>query len=260
MSTYAVILPAAGRSSRFCDKRYKKHLAPLAGQSVWLHAANQLLAREDVRQFILVVSREDRENFVGKLKAHGLAQDIELCLGGEERVDSIRNALQQVRTDIDLVAIHDAARPCLASAWIDRVFSAAAKHDAAILAVPVASTLKRGQAFKRGQALKRRQADTNHPNDSGLPDKHRIVETINRSHLWAAQTPQVFQRELLLEAYAALQPGDPLPTDDAQLVERIGKPVLMVEGSPLNLKITTQDDLKLAELILGLRVESGLVE
>ncbi len=244
MSTYAVILAAAGRSSRFCDKRYKKHLAPLAGQSVWLHAANQLLAREDVRQFILVVSREDRENFAGKLKAHGLAQDIELCLGGEERVDSIRNALEQVRTDIDLVAIHDAARPCLASACIDRVFSAAAKHDAAILAVPVTSTLKRGQA------------DTNHPNDSGLPEKHLIVETINRSYLWAAQTPQVFQRELLMEAYAALQPGDPLPTDDAQLVERIGKPVLLVEGSPLNLKITTQDDLKLAELILELRVES----
>jgi 2-C-methyl-D-erythritol 4-phosphate cytidylyltransferase len=250
MPTYAVILAAAGRSSRFCDKHYKKHLAPLAGQSVWLHAANQLLAREDVKQFILVVSHEDQKEFAGKLKAHGLTQDIELCLGGEERVDSIRNALRQVRTDIDLVAIHDAARPCLASAWINRVFSAAAKRDAAILAVPVASTLK------RGQALKREQADTNHPNDSGPTDKHQIVETINRSHLWAAQTPQVFQRELLLKAYAALQPGDPLPTDDAQLVERIGKPVLLVEGSPLNLKITTQDDLKLAELILGLRVEN----
>lgn len=244
MPNFAVILPAAGRSSRFCDKHYKKHLAPLAGKSVWLHAANQLLAREEVKQFILVVSHEDQNEFASKLKTHGLTQDIEICLGGEERVDSIRNALRQVRTDIDLVAIHDAARPCLAPAWINRVFSAAVKCDAAILAVPVASTLKRGHA------------GTNHLSNNSFPDKHRIVETINRSHLWAAQTPQVFQRELLLEAYAALLPGDPVPTDDAQLVERIGKPVLLVEGSPLNLKITTQDDLKLAELILRLRVES----
>jgi len=243
MPTYAVILPAAGRSSRFCDKHDKKHLAALAGQAVWLHAAKQLLARRDVKQFIVVVSREDREEFDRNFKAHGVLQDVEVCLGGEERFDSIRNALRQVRTDIDLVAIHDAARPCLAAVWIDRVFSVAAKHQAAILAVPVASTLKRVQANRPHWTDRESSAD------------RRMIETVDRTHLWTAQTPQVFQRELLLEAYAALPLGAPLPTDDAELVERIGKPVTLVEGSPLNLKITTRDDLKLAELILQILPE-----
>ena len=232
MPSYAVILPAAGRSRRFRDKHYKKPFVPLAGQAVWLHAAERLLAREDVKQFLVVVAQEDREEFDRKFGANVVFLDIEVCQGGARRVDSIHNALQKVRTDIDLVAIHDAARPCLAPEWIDRLFTAAARHHAAILAVPVASTLKR----------------------VGVGSPHstdrKIVETVDRSNLWAAQTPQVFRRELLLEAYAALPPGETAPTDDAQLVERLGKPVMVVEGSPLNLKITTREDLKLAEQIL----------
>ena len=232
MPNYAVILPAAGRSSRFRDKHYKKPFAPLAGQAVWLHAAQRLLARDDVKQLLVVVAPEDREEFDRKFEANVVLLDIEICQGGAERVDSIRNALGQIRTDIDLVAIHDAARPCLASKWIDRVFTAAAKHHAAILAIPVAATLKRVAG------------------DPSHPTGNQVVETVARNNLWAAQTPQVFQRELLLEAYAALPPGETPPTDDAQLVERLGKPVMVVEGSPLNLKITTRDDLKLAEQIL----------
>jgi 2-C-methyl-D-erythritol 4-phosphate cytidylyltransferase len=232
MPNYAVILPAAGRSSRFRDKHYKKPFAPLAGQAVWLHAAQPLLARDDVKQLLVVVAREDREEFDRKFGANVIMLDIEICQGGAERIDSIRNALGQIRTDIDLIAIHDAARPCLASNWIDRVFTAAAKHQAAILAIPVAATLKRVAG------------------DPSHPIGNQVVETVARNNLWAAQTPQVFQRELLLEAYAALPPGETPPTDDAQLVERLGKPVMVVEGSPLNLKITTRDDLKLAEQIL----------
>jgi 2-C-methyl-D-erythritol 4-phosphate cytidylyltransferase len=237
MPAYAVILPAAGRSSRFRDKHYKKPFAPLAGQAVWLHAAKRLLVRDDVKQLLVVVALEDREEFDRKFGANVDLLGVEVCQGGAERVDSIRNALGQVRTDIDLVAIHDAARPCLAPSWIDRVFTAAAKHHAAILAVPVASTLKRVE--------------------SGSPRSKscRIVETVDRSSMWVAQTPQVFRRELLLEAYAVLPPGEAAPTDDAQLVERLGKPVSVVEGSPLNLKITTQEDLKLAEQILRILPE-----
>jgi len=178
------------------------------------------------------VAPEDREEFDRKFGANVVMLGIDVCPGGAERADSIRNALEQVRPDIDLVAIHDAVRPCLAAEWIEQVFAAAAKHHAAILATRVAATLKRVEM------------------DSSHPNRGQIIETVARSNLWAAQTPQVFQRELLLAAYATLEPGQSAPTDDSQLVERLGKPVMVVEGSPLNLKITTRDDLKLAEKIL----------
>ena len=248
MPTYSVILPAAGRSSRFGDPLDKKPFVRLAGRAVWLHAAKRLLARKDVSQLLVVVAEEDREEFDRKFGAHAGCLNIEVCQGGLERSDSIRNALLQVRSDIDLVAIHDAARPCLAPAWIERVFAAAAKHQAAILAVPMASTLKRVQQGRVPSRDKMGQPITM---------ATRIVETVDRANLWAAQTPQVFERELLLEAYAALPPDQPPPTDDAQLVERLGKPVAIVEGSPLNLKITTQDDLKLAEQILRILPGEG---
>ena len=134
--------------------------------------------------------------------------------------DSVLNALSRVRADIDYVAIHDAARPCLAETWIDEVFAAAEKSGAALLGVPVTSTLKRVGADRR------------------------VVETVPRADLWEAQTPQVFRRQLLLDAYA--HRGTAPATDDAQLVERLGQPVTIVPGSPLNLKITTKDDLRLA--------------
>jgi 2-C-methyl-D-erythritol 4-phosphate cytidylyltransferase len=116
--------------------------------------------------------------------------------------------------------------------WIDAVFEAAKRDGAAILAAPVQATLKRVEqgAGSGGQGAK------------------RISATIDREGLWEAQTPQVFRRELLIEAYA--KRGREPVTDDAQLVERLGKPVTIVPCSPLNLKITTRDDLKLAEQVL----------
>ncbi len=120
--------------------------------------------------------------------------------------------------------MHDAARPCLVDEWIDKVFQAAAKSGAAIFAIPVNGTLKRVAADKT------------------------IEQTVDREHLWEAQTPQVFRRQLLLDAYA--QRGGEPATDDAQLVERLGHPVTVVPGSPLNLKITSREDLRLVEQAL----------
>jgi 2-C-methyl-D-erythritol 4-phosphate cytidylyltransferase len=112
----------------------------------------------------------------------------------------------------------------LTDQWIDQVFEAAQHDGAAILATPVTATLKRADP------------------------KNRITETVRRDALWEAQTPQVFRRDLLIEAYAKRGKGP--ATDDAQLVERLGHPVTIVPCSPLNLKITTRDDLKLAEQVL----------
>ena len=219
MSTFAVILPAAGRSSRFRDKHYKKPFAPLNDRAVWLHSAERFLNRDDVKQVILVISPEDREEFDSKFAANVMILGIEVVEGGAERSDSIANALAKVKAEVDFVAVHDAARPCIANEWIDNVFSAAEKNGAAMLAIPIAGTVKR---VANGT----------------------VTETVPRANLWEAQTPQVFSRELLLDAYA--QRGDQPATDDAELVERLGKTVAVVEGSPINLKITTKADLRLA--------------
>jgi len=222
--SFAVILPAAGASRRFHDQHYKKPFAPLAGRAVWLHSAERFLARKDVQQLIVVVADEDREEFDRKFGANIVIQGIEVCRGGDERADSIENAMAMLKGDIEMVAVHDAARPCLAEKWIDRVFEAAAKDGAAILAVPVAATLKR------------------------VAQDQSITETVGREGLWEAQTPQVFRRELLAKAYAAR--AGKRATDDAMLVEQLGERVTVVEGSPMNLKLTTRDDLRLAEQIL----------
>ncbi|HUT11103.1 MAG TPA: 2-C-methyl-D-erythritol 4-phosphate cytidylyltransferase [Thermoguttaceae bacterium] len=224
MAKFAVIMPAAGRSSRFKDKHYKKPFAPLAGRAIWLHAAERFLGRNDVLQLILAISPEDRENFNFRFSSNVAILGIEVVAGGAERADSVAVALEKVKPEADFICVHDAARPCLVDPWIDQIFSVAQKTGAAIFAVPVSGTLKRVDA--RGT----------------------IEETVSRDRLWEAQTPQVFRRELLLEAYA--RRAGFRGTDDAQLVERIGHPVTVVPGSPINLKITTKEDQRLAEQAL----------
>lgn len=224
MPSFAVILPAAGKSSRFRDQHYKKPFVPLDNRPVWLHAAEKFTNRSDVVQTLLVIAPEDREAFQSKIGANAALLGIEIVDGGAERGDSVANALARVRDDVDFVAVHDAARPCLADDWIDAVFAAAVKSGAAILAAPISGTLKRVGGDKT------------------------IVETVSREGLWEAQTPQVFRRQLLVDAYA--RRGTFQGTDDAQLVEKVGHKVAVVQCSPMNLKITTKDDLRLASAIL----------
>jgi len=224
VAKFAVILPAAGRSSRFKDKQYKKPFALLAGRAVWLHSAERFLNRDDVVQTIVVISRDDREYFNFKFSSNVAILGIEVVDGGAERSDSVENALARVKPEADFICVHDAARPCLADEWIDKIFQAAQRTGAAVFAIPMAGTLKRVS-----------------------PDKN-IQETVSRSDLWEAQTPQVFRREWLLEAYAKREGFQ--ATDEAQLVERLGQAVTVVPGSPVNLKITTKEDLRLAEQAL----------
>jgi 2-C-methyl-D-erythritol 4-phosphate cytidylyltransferase len=225
VSKFAVILAAAGKSSRFRDKNYKKPFAPLAGRAVWLHSADRFLNRNDVKQTIMVISPDDREYFDFKFAGNAAILGVEVVEGGAERADSVERALGRVKSDIDFVAVHDAARPCIVDEWISAVFEAAVKHDAAIPAIPVSGTLKR------------------------LGGNQTIEETVDRTGLWEAQTPQVFRRQLLMDAYA--KRGGFNATDDAQLVERLGKKVYVVTGSAINIKITTREDLRLAEAALG---------
>ncbi|REJ73034.1 MAG: 2-C-methyl-D-erythritol 4-phosphate cytidylyltransferase [Planctomycetota bacterium] len=232
MSRFAVILPAAGGSRRFgrrandplTGQRSKKPFVELKGRPVWVRAAEVFANRDDVAQLLIVIAPDDVEFFKEKFQANLAFMAVEIVAGGAERMDSVRNALARVKSDVDYVAVHDAARPLIVKKWIDEVFVAAEETGAAIPAVEIASTIKR-------------------------VDGQTIEETVPRANLWAAQTPQVFRRDLLLDAFAKW-PGGPA-TDEAQMVEQLGHPVEVVRGWPMNIKITTQGDFKMAEALVN---------
>jgi len=228
MSRFAVILPAAGKSSRFGGKE-KKPFTSLGGRAVWLRAAELFWTRDDVSRVYVVISPEDRELFEMRFRAALVFANGTVVDGGAERFESVANALAVIPSDVDFVAVHDAVRPLCPKEHIDAVFAAAKEHGAAMLAVPVADTLKR------------------------VDSANRITETVPRAGLWAAQTPQVFRRDWLVEAYAKRHELKVPITDDAQLMEALGRTVVAVPGSPTNFKITTQDDLEVAEAIIAAR-------
>jgi 2-C-methyl-D-erythritol 4-phosphate cytidylyltransferase len=228
MPRFAVILPAAGRSSRFGGLD-KKPFLDLAGRAVWLRAADAFAGRADVCQLIVVVAPEDVASFGRRFAADVAALPADVVEGGAERFESVANALARLRPEADFVAVHDAARPCVTPPLIDAVFARAAEAGAALLAVPVADTVKRGDAAGR------------------------VTGTVPREGLWLAQTPQAFRRDWLTAAYARRDALGPGVTDDARLVEAAGHPVHLVTGSAANLKITTPDDLALAAAVLRSR-------
>lgn len=230
MPTVAVIIPAAGKSSRF-GGREKKPFASLDGRPVWQRSAELFWTRDDVSRVYLVLSPDDREEFRQRFTHLIAFANAELVDGGAERFDSVAAALARIPEAVDLVAVHDAVRPLAPPTLVDAVFAAAAERGAAIPAVAVADTLKRVD-----------------------PGSTRITETILRGGLWQAQTPQVFRRDWLTDAYARRGSLGTAITDDAQLVEAAGYPVVVVPGSPVNFKITTRDDLELAEAIVKARL------
>jgi 2-C-methyl-D-erythritol 4-phosphate cytidylyltransferase len=228
MPQFAVILPAAGKSSRFRDKE-KKPFTNLDGRAVWLRSVELFVTRNDVCQCIIVVNPHDQEMFRRRYGANLAFMNVQVANGGAERFESVDNALGLVKQEADFVAIHDAVRPCLTEEQINLVFAEAAQNGAAILAVPVNDTAKR------------------------VDGQRSVLSTESRQGLWLAQTPQVFRRDWLFAAYAARAKLGNDVTDDSQLVEALGHPVHVVQGSPLNVKITTKADLMLAQAILKSR-------
>ena len=221
MTEFAVILPAAGRSQRFGGR--DKLLEELAGSTVLQWAVEAFLVRQDVGE--IVIATRDEHQLRSVLKSD---PRISFCEGGENRAQSVSNALKSVSHAMAYVAIHDAARPLVSQELIERVWSAAKDHGAAVPAVPVSSTIKLA--------------------GNSLPT--RAMGTLPRHMLWAIQTPQIGRRVDFLEAIAKC----PIPldevTDDAQLLELAGKDVWIVEGQERNIKITTPIDLQLADLLL----------
>ncbi|RJP32526.1 MAG: 2-C-methyl-D-erythritol 4-phosphate cytidylyltransferase [Phycisphaerales bacterium] len=228
MAKFAVIIPAAGESQRFGGSE-KKPFARLDGRPVFLHTVERFINREDVCQTILVIAPSDLETVRTKYGPNLAFMGVTLAEGGRRRCDSVASALKQLKDEAEFVAVHDAARPCVTEAMIDAVFAEAVKAGAAILASPITATLKRVAA-------------------SGTIDA-----TVSRENLFEAQTPQVFRRDVLLSAYADLAGGSDDVTDDAELVQRSGVPVAVVQSDLTNLKITTKADVALAHAILKAR-------
>lgn len=255
MGKFCVILPAAGKSSRFNNSSYKKPFAPLNNRAVWLWTAQYFLNRKDVGQIILVVSPEDYDFVVSKFRADISINDITVVQGGQERVDSIENAISRISAECDFVCVHDAARPCLLPEWLDRVFQTATQTGAAILATPVADSLKKVEAPKQSRRSRSPSSQLDHlfsDEVEGISEGDgKILQSIDRNGIWRAQTPQVFRRDWFEAVYASRSHSDSSrTTDDSMLFEEAGYPVSVVEASSLNLKITSQTDLKLAEAIL----------
>lgn len=225
----AAVVPAAGRGVRMGGSTPKQFLT-LGGLPILVHALRVLEESAAVTDIILTVPSADREyclnEVVARYKFHKI---IKVVPGGEQRQDSVRHGLAEVDQDVDIVIVHDAVRPFLTADMVARVVHAAVQQGAAIVAIPMRDTIKRVGA-------------------DGL-----IEATVDRNHLWLAQTPQAFQRTLLQTAHRKAHIAHYQATDDAQLMEWLGHRVAVVEGSGENIKITRPEDLGIGEAILAAR-------
>lgn len=221
MARTGAVIVAAGRSSRMGGT--DKIFAPLAGRPLLCHALAAFQASLLVETIVLVVAEERVTAARRVLDPFEFSKLTAVCIGGERRQDSVRTGLEALGR-VETVAVHDAARPLITAALIERGFQAAMETGAAVAAIPLVDTLK--------------EADSD----------GNVIRTIPRERLWAVQTPQVFGYELLLAAHLR-SPAD--VTDDAMLVEANGGRVKVFLGSPRNLKVTTPDDLVLAEALFA---------
>jgi len=220
------IIAAAGRGRRFGEG--DKLFAPLAGRPLIAHTLMTFEVCRAVDRVVLVLAEENLERGCQLVDAAGFDKVAVICPGGPRRQDSVRLGLEALGECL-WVVVHDGARPLITAALIEAGLAAAAEEGAAVAALPLTDTLKEADA-------------------AGV-----ITRTLDRRNVWAAQTPQVFGYELLREAHRrADSVGE--ATDDAALVEALGRRVKVFPGSPRNLKVTTAADLALAQALLA---ESG---
>ena len=229
MAIFALI-PAAGSGTRFAHGLPKQY-TPLAGRSMLWHAVRAVCVPRVAAVFVVLAAND--EHFA-RQDWSAFAQQVQpLYCGGQSRRDSVLNGLAVVRGDVDAddwVLVHDAARPCLPAADLERLIAEGeADEIGAILALPVADTVKRAGKDEGGF--------------------QRIAATEDRSQLWLAQTPQMFRAGLLLQALSR----SPKATDEAAAVEQLGLMPRLVLGSRENLKVTYPQDLAVAEAILRAR-------
>ncbi len=252
----AIIIPAAGASRRFNTEPIAANRSKLdedLGGRPLLHRTVELFSNRADVALIVVAGPADPEAMAAFRLRHAdrlSLLGVTLCAGGaEHRWETVRNALAQVPTGQGFthIAVHDAARPCASQHLIDRVMAAADRHGAAVPGFPVSDTVKRVDPAPVADAGDDPLAAILGTQTGGWA--RRVAETVNRENLVSVQTPQVFEIDVLRRAYGQ---ADMSSTDDSQLVEKLGHPVVVVEGERTNIKVTVPGDVELARRILGL--------
>ena len=222
MNKVSAIILAAGSGSRFGEKKQFKELN---GKPIWFYSLNTFIQSESVDELILVIPNDSLETLKQSQVFTSLnkTNNIKLVSGGESRKDSVFNGLKVVKKAIDIVCIHDAARPFIKASYIKHSVEACSEFDGAIIAIPSVDTVKK-------------------------VDKQIIKNTIDRESLWMAQTPQTFKKDKLL--YAIKNSSHLNITDESMLMEEANFKIKLIEGDQSNFKITNEIDWELAKIIV----------
>jgi 2-C-methyl-D-erythritol 4-phosphate cytidylyltransferase len=232
-----VIIPAAGLGTRMAAASgarvvpaASKQFTELDGTPILVHTLRKFAAVPQVREIVLALRQPEAAAFQERLAREKLGKPVRLVEGGEHRQESVAHALAAVKAaDDDVILVHDAVRPFVDNEIIRNVIEAAAHHGAAIAAVPAVDTIKQVERTADGAVIR---------------------ATIPRAQIVMAQTPQGFRYDVLKKAFAESSADGFTGTDEASLVERSGHDVVVVMGSPRNIKITTPADLELAEFFM----------
>ena len=220
-----VVIVAAGESTRTAGAELKQ-FRWVAGKPMLLHSLQTFMARTDVVSVVCVVPRE----YVADPPPWLFQCDVDrllLSIGGRTRTESVKNGLEDLPDEASIALIHDAARPLVDDALIDRVVARARGGEAAVPGLPVVDTLK--------------EADEN----------GRVIRTVDRARLWRVQTPQGFPRDMIERAHRAARAANATATDDAALCEQIGVPVTIVPGSERAMKVTDESDFERIEALFA---------
>lgn len=232
------IVAAAGASTRMAGpsagsgQAADKLFAPLAGRPLLAHVLASIQECSLVHRIVVVLSSANLERGRDLVVECGLDKVSAVCQGGPRRQDSVRLGLEALGK-CQWVVVHDGARPLVTADLIQRGLEAARETGAAIPVVPIADTVKL------------------------VTEDGTVERTVDRSRLWAAQTPQVFRYDLLLRAHREVTAD---VTDDAAMLEALGLPVKLYPGSPLNIKVTTREDMRLAEALLEAQIRNSKLE
>lgn len=223
-----VVIVAAGTGSRM-KMGINKQFIKLEGKEIIAYTIEKFYNNSNIEDIVVVVKEDESEFFKKEILDKYNFKNIKIAYGGKERQDSVYNGLKLLDKKCDVVLIHDGARPFVSDKIIYNCIEEVKEHKAIVVGVPVKDTIKI------------------------IDNDKNIVDTPNRSVLWAVQTPQTFDYNILLDAYKDAFKSGFYGTDDAMLVERIGYKVKMVEGSYNNIKITTKEDLSVGSQILKIQ-------
>lgn len=229
MSKVTVLVPAAGMGKRM-GKTVAKQFLPLGDKPMLAHTLLVFQRASEIDEIIPILSQEDMEMCLRDvIEQYHITKVKTLVVGGKERQDSVANGLQKLEKDAAIVMVHDGVRPFVTNEMIRESVDFAKKGECVAVGVPIKDTIKE------------------------VDDKKFVRHTLERSRLWAIQTPQTFPVKILKRAYEESSKHNAYGTDDAMLVERAGGKVRVIMGSYENIKITTPEDLILAEEILKRR-------